>query len=271
MYEKTAQTKETQIRRRAFTLVELLVVISIIALLLAILMPSLQKAREQAKRIQCMSNLRQIALGFYFYAADNDNRLPSRTPIHTSMYYVAWTEQMISPYYWRYYFEKRANPQYDYFKKYWNAKYIGNFNVMRCPSDKGDVSNLTGSFGGDSIFRNLGTSYFYNCRDNGEDMSDWHPGSLLGRDYTVIKRQSEVIVLGDPEMNAFWANSDFGELRYRWHNRKSNYANIIFADFHVNGTVMTWNNPDYQNGSGWTFTAKPDPWPNDRDYNGPVN
>ena len=56
--------------RNGFTLVELLVVISIIAVLLAILMPSLRMAREQAKSILCASNLRQTGLGFMLYAID---------------------------------------------------------------------------------------------------------------------------------------------------------------------------------------------------------
>ena len=52
---------------RGFTLVELLVVISIIALLLAILMPSLKRAREQAMTVVCMSRQKQLGLGFMFY------------------------------------------------------------------------------------------------------------------------------------------------------------------------------------------------------------
>jgi prepilin-type N-terminal cleavage/methylation domain-containing protein/prepilin-type processing-associated H-X9-DG protein len=76
--EETAaevQFRSTDMKRKAFTLIELLVVIAIIAVLMGILMPSLRLARDHAKRIHCVSNMKTLALGWYMYKDDNDDKL----------------------------------------------------------------------------------------------------------------------------------------------------------------------------------------------------
>src|SRR5260370_19698705 len=66
--------------RAAFTLVELLVVIGIIALLLAILLPALSRARQSANQVKCLSNVRQLSTAFLMYVNSNRERYPSAPP-----------------------------------------------------------------------------------------------------------------------------------------------------------------------------------------------
>lgn len=68
-------------KTKAFTLIELLVVIAIIAVLMAILMPTLRAAKDHARRIHCVSNVKTLALGWFMYQDDNDGEL---VPGHTN-------------------------------------------------------------------------------------------------------------------------------------------------------------------------------------------
>ena len=85
-------------RKRAFTLIELLVVIAIIAILAAILFPVFARARENARRSSCMSNLKQIGLGVMMYVQDYDEKYPLYEFINVApSSYLFWTDT-IQPY-----------------------------------------------------------------------------------------------------------------------------------------------------------------------------
>lgn len=103
-----------------FTLVELLVVIGIIALLISILLPSIAKARDQASRVRCGSNLRQIATGAFAYAADNRGMFP----YHQTFAPFCMTQRSGAAGGWR------------DFRPDW-FRYLANANVFYCPTATG--------------------------------------------------------------------------------------------------------------------------------------
>jgi prepilin-type N-terminal cleavage/methylation domain-containing protein/prepilin-type processing-associated H-X9-DG protein len=70
---------------KGFTLIELLVVIAIIGILAGILLPVLSRARESARKTQCMSNIKQIGMGLIMYANENSEAFPSSTASNPAM------------------------------------------------------------------------------------------------------------------------------------------------------------------------------------------
>jgi len=110
-------TSALKSKSSAFTLIELLVVIAIIAILAAILFPVFARARENARRSSCQSNLKQIGLGVAQYTQDYDESLPS-----------SWID------------EANANPAYPGTDRWMDLvqPYIKSTQIFNCPSDSGN-------------------------------------------------------------------------------------------------------------------------------------
>lgn len=141
---RTVKSTFPIVKRKAFTLIELLVVIAIIAILSAILFPVFARARENARRASCISNLKQIGLGAMMYTQDYDDTLPHAYSVNGAPSpdgidtfgdgQVTWTWwQMLYPY------TKSSQinicPSFDPSGvSLWRARYGANFIVLNHPS-----------------------------------------------------------------------------------------------------------------------------------------
>jgi prepilin-type N-terminal cleavage/methylation domain-containing protein/prepilin-type processing-associated H-X9-DG protein len=216
--------------QHGFTLIELLVVIAIISLLVSILLPSLQNAKELARQALCKTNLRQIALGGLFYAEDFDDTLP---PAYTTEPppWMGWYDYTYP------YVGRQAGPE-------GRPDYDEN-TIFICPTDENQLQRLT-SYGGNlSAGRSTpasgpkyvqrGEAYdFYSNEINSinPSVTSWYldagyapwPGGELGIYWEVIYYRI--------------ANAPYRNLRWR-HNDK---LNAVFMDGHVE----TVNNPDFE-------------------------
>jgi prepilin-type N-terminal cleavage/methylation domain-containing protein/prepilin-type processing-associated H-X9-DG protein len=152
-------------RNSAFTLIELLVVIAIIAILAAILFPVFAQARERARAISCVSNMKQAGLGLIMYVQDYDETVPPMfpqiPPINGGNQGRPPFESLIEPYtknvdMWACPSGKKFDPGYNA-DSYWDGRFIGSKGKTRTYSYVGPINTQ---------YRNLSTSVSAGTDDN---------------------------------------------------------------------------------------------------------
>jgi len=240
-------------KRKAFTLVELLVVISIIALLMSILMPALSKVRESAKKIICQSNIKQQLLACSLYMQNNNQCFPTLydpstgKPLNDRYEYVwggglgpwgvtgggDWNDET-----------KLLNP------------YVGEgkatlekvLKLFVCPSDDGVTREVNRFYFTPTINYWTGSSYKYNARSNAFSPSL----GLWEKKLLDVRNPRITILVTDESCNSYLRGFDPYWSAY-WHNKKElGWGNMGFVDGRV-AYIQTSRKMNYQYGDDWTY------------------
>jgi prepilin-type N-terminal cleavage/methylation domain-containing protein/prepilin-type processing-associated H-X9-DG protein len=200
-----------------FTLIELLVVIAIIAILAAMLLPALQNSKKQAQGIQCMSNQRQMGLGWQMYALDNRQYVVLSSaggPAKDTLNNYAWTKQeedfSDNAYNYDPSIDIETGPLYPY---------INSFMVYKCPSDTSVIKHSTG--GGVVELprvRTVSMNFFWGgfggigAQDGGGSAASW------GSEYPVYMKTTDLTVPASPGPVDTWVFIDERQDCINWGN-----------------------------------------------------